>query len=110
MSTGAPRMIQVRNVPSRLHRELVRRAKRRGMTLTQYVESVLEREVSRPLPEDVHARIVSRDPVDLPLVEMVREGRDEREAALDEAVGRSLRGPRTTLPTPRSPSPSARHC
>lgn len=81
-------MIQVRNVPSTLHRELVRRAKRRGLTLTQYVESVLEREVARPLPEDVYARIASRERVDLSLevAEIVREGRVTREAALDEVV------------------------
>ena len=41
-------MIQVRNVPDRLHSELMRRAKARGQTLTDYIEELLEREVSRP--------------------------------------------------------------
>ena len=53
-------MIQVRNVPSWLHRELVRRAKMRGETLTQYVQRVLERDVARPPAEQVFARIRSR--------------------------------------------------
>jgi hypothetical protein len=60
-----PKMIQVRDVPSRLHRELVRRAKRRGQTLTDYIEEVLEREVARPEAEEVFERVRSRTPVDL---------------------------------------------
>jgi antitoxin FitA len=51
------KMIQVRDVPDRLHRELVRRAKRRQQTLTDFIQAILEREVSRPLPEDVFERI-----------------------------------------------------
>lgn len=58
-------MIQVRNVPSRLHRELVRRAKRRGQTLTDYIEEVLEREVARPEAEEVFERVRGRVPVEL---------------------------------------------
>ncbi|MEE2846754.1 MAG: toxin-antitoxin system HicB family antitoxin [Gemmatimonadota bacterium] len=41
-------MIQVRNVPESLHRELVRRADLHGQSLTAYVQDILEREVSRP--------------------------------------------------------------
>ena len=43
-----PKMIQVRSVPDRLHRELVRRARKRGRTVTSYIQEILEREVSRP--------------------------------------------------------------
>ena len=42
------KMIQVRNVSDRLHRELVRRARMQGQTLTDYVEQILERELARP--------------------------------------------------------------
>ena len=59
------KMIQVRDVPVRLHRELVRRAKSRGQTLTDYIEEVLEREVSRPEAEEVFERVRGRKPVDL---------------------------------------------
>ena len=58
-------MIQVRNVPTRLHRELVRRAKKRGQTLTDYVEEVLEHEVARPEAEEVFERVRTRTSVDL---------------------------------------------
>lgn len=75
------KMIQVRNIPDRLHRELRRRAKAKGQTLTDYVEEILEREVSRPSAEEVFARIRSRSPVDLGGVsaaELIAEGYAER--------------------------------
>jgi hypothetical protein len=77
------KMIQVRNVPDRLHRELVRRARTRGETLTQYVEGVLEREIQRPLAADVLATIRARTPVTLerPVAESIREDRRVREAS-----------------------------
>jgi len=50
-------MIQVRNVPEPLHAELVRRAEARGVTLTAYIQSVLEREVGRMPREEVLRRI-----------------------------------------------------
>lgn len=73
-------MIQVRNVPGPLHRELVRRARARGQTLTDYIQGVLEREIERPLPEEVFERIRRRDSValDRPVADAIR---DERDAA-----------------------------
>ena len=70
-------MIQVRNVPDRLHRELVRRAKSRGQTLTDYIQEILEREVARPQLDEVVRRIASRRPIDLgvPAAELLREER-----------------------------------
>lgn len=59
------KMIQVRAVPDRLHRELVRRARARGQTLTDYIQEILEREVARPPAAEVFARIASRSAVDL---------------------------------------------
>ncbi|HLA92759.1 MAG TPA: toxin-antitoxin system HicB family antitoxin [Actinomycetota bacterium] len=38
-------MIQVRNVPPELHRELKRRARLSGKSLTAYIQEILEREV-----------------------------------------------------------------
>jgi hypothetical protein len=77
------KMIQVRNVPDRLHRELVRRARARGQTLTDYVQGVLEREVARPPATDVFERIEHRPPVRLgrPAAELIREERAKREAS-----------------------------
>jgi hypothetical protein len=76
------KMIQVRNVPDRLHRELKRRAKARGQTLTEYIQRILEREVARPPADEVFARIESREPVALPpgqVAKWIREDRAERD-------------------------------
>jgi hypothetical protein len=77
------KMIQVRNVPDRLHRELVKRARSRGETLTQYVQGVLEREARRPLATEMLERIRARTPVELerPIAELIREDRELREAS-----------------------------
>ncbi len=78
-SCGMTKMIQVRNVPDRLHRKLVKRASARGQTLTAYVQEILEREVARAPVEEVLARIASRDPVDLgvPAADLIRQERRE---------------------------------
>lgn len=74
-------MIQVRNVPDRLHRELTRRAKAKGQTLTGYIQDILEREVSRPPVEEVFERIARMTPVNLgaPAAELIHQARAERE-------------------------------
>lgn len=76
------KMIQVRDVPDRLHRELTKRAKSQGMTLTAYVQQLLEREVSRPPAEEVFERIARRDPVVIgqEMADLIREERASREA------------------------------
>lgn len=50
------KMIPVRTVPDDLHAELVRRAERPGLSLTDYMQGILEREVSRPPWEEVFER------------------------------------------------------
>ncbi len=77
------KMIQVRNVPDRLHRELMRRARARGQTLTDYLQELLEREVARPPASEVFDRIEARSHVKLgrPAAELIREERASREAS-----------------------------
>jgi antitoxin FitA len=73
------KMIQIRDAPIRLHKELMRRAKARGMTLTDYIQEILEREVSRPTREETLERLRRLEPVDLGMssAEFIREGRRE---------------------------------
>jgi plasmid stability protein len=73
-------MIQVRNVPDALHKELVRRAEAKGVTLTAYVQSILEREVARPPIHELLSRIEAAEPVhlDRPFADYIRDGRAER--------------------------------
>ncbi len=77
-------MIQVRNVSDRLHRELVRRARLRGVPLTTYVEEVLEREVATPPREEIFAAAREREPIELGIsaADWIRRDREERERHL----------------------------
>lgn len=75
------KMIQVRNVPAALHRELQRRARDRGVPLTRYIQDILEREVARPPADEIVERITSRPGVELgrSAAELLREERKERD-------------------------------
>ncbi|MPZ69351.1 MAG: hypothetical protein GEU71_07460 [Actinobacteria bacterium] len=77
------KMIQVRNVPDRLHRELVRRARARGQNLTDFVQSILEREVARPPAAEVFERIAKRGQVSLgrSAADLIKQERASREAS-----------------------------
>lgn len=81
-------MIQVRNVPERLHRELVRRAKARGQTLTDFIQRILEREVATPPAEEVFERVRKLPPVDLgrPAARIIRQERARRDAHVDRVL------------------------
>jgi hypothetical protein len=74
------KMIQIRNVPERMHRELMRRARARGLTLTAYIEQILERELSRPPAAEVFERIDRRKPVNLKVTaaDLIRAERASR--------------------------------
>lgn len=72
-----PIMIQVRNVSESVHRELVRRAEQKGVSLTAYIQSILEREIARPSRDEILRRIRDAKPVELdrPFADDIREGR-----------------------------------
>jgi len=74
------RMVQIRNVPEALHRELKARAARAGMSLSDYLTGILERAVERATPEEMRERLGGRTPVrpsEAP-AEAVRAERDAR--------------------------------
>lgn len=70
-------MIQIRNVPDALHRELIERARGEGVPLTRYIEDILRREVSRPRADELAERIAGRPRVELQrtAAEILREER-----------------------------------
>jgi plasmid stability protein len=76
-------MIQVRNVPPELHRELKRRARLAGKSLTAYIQEVLERDVERPPEDEIWTQIFER------------RNRRRGMATVDEVVAmiREMRGP-----------------
>lgn len=74
------KMIQIRNVPDRLHRTLKARAALASMSLSDYLLRELARVAERPSRAELLARIAKRKPVrlDPSAAEMVREERERR--------------------------------
>jgi antitoxin FitA len=56
-------MVQIRNVPSHLHRQLKARAALEGMSLSDYLLREVRRAVERPTIEDIKQRLARRAPV-----------------------------------------------
>jgi antitoxin FitA len=74
------KMIQIRNVPDTLHRELKARAARAGMTLSDYLLDMVRRAAERPEADELLRRVRERSPVyptESP-AEAVRAERDSR--------------------------------
>ena len=71
-------MIQIRNVPEDLHRNLKARAAREGLTLSDFLLRMAEREVGRPTIEELSERIRQRGRVHLSEApaEIIRRMRD----------------------------------
>lgn len=71
-------MIQIRNVPEALHRELKSRAALAGMSLSDYLLNEIRQVAERPTLDQLRARLESRPPVTLTLApgEAVRAERE----------------------------------
>jgi hypothetical protein len=63
-----------------LHKKVKIRATEEGLTITDWVENLIEREVARPSMKDIYARLRTREPMSLSpsAAEMIREDRDNR--------------------------------
>lgn len=72
------KMIQIRNVPDPLHRELKSRAAKAGMSLSDYLLDEIRRIAERPTPEEMRRRLASLPRVESgpSSVELIREWRD----------------------------------
>ena len=55
------KMIQIRNVPDEVHREVKARAARAGMSLSDYLLREVERVVHTPPAEEILARLAGRE-------------------------------------------------
>ena len=58
-------MVQIRNMPSDVHRELKARAALAGMSLSDYLLRELRRTLDRPTLEEMRVRLANRRPVRL---------------------------------------------
>ncbi len=74
------KMIQIRNVPDRLHRRLKARAAVAGMSLSDYLLNEIRRAAERPTVEELRARLERRPAVRsaAPPAQVVRAERDSR--------------------------------
>jgi plasmid stability protein len=57
------KMIQIRNVPDRVHRTLKARAAEAGVSLSDYLLAELRDVASRPTPEEMRERLERRSRV-----------------------------------------------
>jgi plasmid stability protein len=73
-------MIQIRNVPDRLHRQLKSRAALAGMSLSDYLLNEIRHVAERPTLDELRARLAGRPAATLsePPAEAVRSERDRR--------------------------------
>jgi plasmid stability protein len=71
-------MIQIRDVPETLHRQLKSRAALAGLSLSGYLLDQIRRIASQPTIEELRARLAQRAAVvpSVPPVEAVRAERD----------------------------------
>jgi plasmid stability protein len=72
-------MIQLRNVPDALHRQLKARAAMAGMSLSDYLLSEIKELAERPTLAEMRQRLHQREPVLAP-IDSARIVRDERDA------------------------------
>ena len=83
--------LQVKNVPEELHERIRARARATGQTISQCVLELLAEEFGGPTVKEWIAQIEEREPVDLTgadVAEIIREGREEREAQILDSVTR----------------------
>ena len=73
-------MIQIRDVPAKIHRVLKARAALSGMSLSDYLLADLQRLVAQPTREEWLSRLASREPISPPVsaAELVRQERDAK--------------------------------
>lgn len=74
-------MIQLRNVPEALHKQLKSRAALAGRSLSDYLIAELRKAAERPTTDELKARLASRKPVipDESPAEALRAERDARQ-------------------------------
>lgn len=75
-----PKMIQIRNVPDDVHRDITERAAKAGMTLSDYLKREVVRLAATPSLEEIMERVRSRRRPTLSETpaEIIRAERDSR--------------------------------
>lgn len=75
-----PKMIQIRNVPDRLHKALAARAAAAGMSLSDYAKQQLEQSTRELTWQEIADQLGALPPIEFSEdpVEILRKARDER--------------------------------
>ena len=75
-----PKMVQIRNVPDAVHRELKARAALAGLSLSDFLLLEMKRSLERPTREELLRRVARRAPVRVrpTPAELVRQARERR--------------------------------
>jgi plasmid stability protein len=73
-------MIQIRNVPEKVHRAAKARAALKGITLSDFALQALREAIERPTVSEIGARIRLLEPIEdaPPAAELIRAERDSR--------------------------------
>ena len=82
------KMLQVRNVPDKIHRRLKARAAEAGMSLSEYVLRELRRVAERPTNEEIIERLRKLTPLNIGIsgADLIRDAREERDEDLDRVI------------------------
>ncbi|MDZ7629068.1 MAG: hypothetical protein U5J99_11780 [Parvularculaceae bacterium] len=72
--------IQIREVPEATHRKLKARAAEEGLSMSDYLKRLIDRDLKRPDWASLKARMAEMGPLELPvsLTQMIRDERDNR--------------------------------
>lgn len=85
--------IQIKNVPPELHERLRIRARREGSNLSEYVLSILDRDLAVPTKREWLESLRRDEPVtgvtSEEIVNLIHEGRDERDEQIRRAIADS---------------------
>ena len=74
------KMVQIRNLSEQTHRKLKARAASEGMTITDYLTALIERDLQKPTIKEWLRMVDSRTKahLDPPPEVLIREDRDQR--------------------------------
>ncbi len=72
--------IQIREIPDETHRKLKARAAAEGMSMSDYLKRLIERDLNRPDWASIKARLAETSPSGVSSDEIVRMVRDERDS------------------------------
>lgn len=78
------KMVQIRNMPEKMHRILKSRAAQEGMSLSAYLLRELKKTAGRPTEAELRERLSRRQRFDVDAPALIQEARDERDGQIDE--------------------------